>query len=318
MKPLPRPLLADARDRCGLITVADLRSHGIVGRARVALFESGQLLRVHRGVYKLASHPDCFEQRCLAACLAAPNAALSGPTAGRIIGLRKVFTEEIHVIAREAVHLAGVTAHRTELLGRADIETRGGLRVLRPGRLLCDLAAHLDEAALESVLEQMLDRRLLGIRAARSAAKQFIAPGRPGSRRLARVLESRSSWLKPVDSDLELRVWRALDARGLRLVRQYPVLLDSGVTVHLDLAQPEIRFGVEIDHITWHGGRLDVQRDKQRDRELMTIGWVVSRVTDEDVSIRLHATVDQLIEIAAHCASRTRNDGNSPEVQPWS
>src|SRR5262245_50240205 len=116
MKPIPRPLLVAARERHGLVTVADLTRHGVSGRARVSLFESGQLSLIHRGVYKLASHDDSFEQRCMAACLAAPHASLSGPTAARVWGLRRAFTEEIHIIARQTVHLVGVTAHRSDLL----------------------------------------------------------------------------------------------------------------------------------------------------------------------------------------------------------
>ena len=304
MKPLPRQLLADARLRHGLLTAPDLVAFGIVGRWRSSVLDSGLLVPVHRGVYRIASHADSFEQRCLAACLAAPDAALSGPTAGRLWGLRKVFTDDVHLIAGRTVQLEGVASHRTDLLGSHDVTERDGLRRLRPVRLFCDLAWHLDDAGLESVFEQMLDRRMLSVPAARAAARRFAARGRPGSVRLGRVIDSRSAWLKPVDSDLELRLWRALRTQGLVLERQHPVLLDSGVTVHLDLADPLVRFGVEVDHATWHGGRLDTQRDKRRDRELTRLGWTVSRVSDEDVDHRLDETVSQLIDIAARCAAR--------------
>jgi very-short-patch-repair endonuclease len=256
-------------------------------------------------VYRIASHADSYEQRCLAACLAAPDAALSGPTAGRLWGLRKVFTDDVHLIARRTVKLSGVATHKTDLLGSFDVTERHGFRLLRPGRLFCDLAWHLDESSLESVLEQMLDRGLLSIAGARAAARRFVARGRPGSVRLVRVLDSRPDWLQPVDSDLELRLWRALGRQGLHLERQYPVLLDSGVTVHLDLADPQAHFGVEVDHVTWHGGRLDTQRDKRRDRELARLGWTVSRVTDDDVDRRLAETVLQILDVAAACRSRS-------------
>jgi very-short-patch-repair endonuclease len=304
MKPLPRQLIALARHRSGLVTAKELTEHRVVGRTRQEMFETGTLVTVHRGVYRLSSHPETFHQRCHAACLAAPNASISGPTAGRLWQLRKVYTDEIHVIARHAIHLEGVTAHRTDLLGPGDSIVRNGIRTLRPARLLCDLASHLDESNLESVLEQMLDRGMLSIQSARSAAKRFVAPGRPGSLRIGRVLDGRADWLKPADSDLELRVWRSLSARGIRLGRQHPVLLDSGVTVHLDLAAPEILFAVEVDHVTWHGGRLDAQRDKRRDRELARLGWTVVRVTDEDIRVRFDETINELVDIATRCATR--------------
>jgi very-short-patch-repair endonuclease len=215
-----------------------------------------------------------------------------------------VFTEDVHILAERAIALEGVACHRTELWSERDIVERAGCRVLRPARLVCDLAAHLDEGALESVIEQVLDRELATMPMLRRHAERFIAPGRPGSVRLARVLESRPGWLRPVDSDLELRVWRALRDRGLPLDRQVRVELDGGEYVAIDLADRALRFGVEVDHVTWHGGRLDAQRDKRRDRGLARLGWSISRVTDEDLTLRFAETIDQLVAIVAQLARR--------------
>lgn len=304
MKPMPRPLLAAARAQQGLVTTEDLTRWGVVGRARSTAFDSGQLVPIHRGVYRMASHADSFEQRCLAALLAAPTAALSSRTGARVWDLRKVYTDDVHILARHAIQLEGVSAHRSDMFSERDVVVRKGLRVLRPPRLLCDLAWYLDDQSLESVFEQMLDRRMLTVQAARSIAREFVTSGRPGSARLARVLDSRPGWMKPVDSDQELILWEALQRRGHAYKRQVPVLLDSGITVHIDLALPSIRFGVEVDHVTWHGGRLDTQRDKQRDRGLAKLGWTISRVTDEDIGRRLGEVVTDLEEIARICTAR--------------
>ncbi len=297
MRPFPRPLLTLAQQRHGLVTAAELTKHGVLGRTRSATLESGLVVPVHRGVYRLGSHAESFEQRCLAACLAAPDACLSGPTAGRIWGLRKVRTDDVHLLARRRIHLLGVTAHRSDVFGPDDVTERGGLRLLRPVRLACDLAWFLSDPDLESVFEQMIDRRLAMVPALRAAARRFCGCGRPGSERLARVLESRPVWLKPADSDLEVQVRRGLAAAGFEFERQVPVVLDSGVTVHLDLADRAIKLGIEVDHVTWHGGRLDAQRDKGRDRGLARLGWTICRVTDDDVLNRYAATIAELVEI---------------------
>lgn len=298
MNDVPRSLSAVARDQLGLVTVDDLLRCEVGKRQRRRLFESGFLIAVHRGVLRVASHPVTFEQRCLAALLFAPDAVLSGPTAARVWGLRKVPTDDVHIVARPTIHVTEINAHHTDLLRDADIVLHRGLRVLRPARLLCDLAWHLDDAGLESVFEQMLDRRMLTVDTARRAARAFCTRGRPGSVRLARVLESRPAWLRPADSDLEVRLHRALAGVGLVLERQVMVEVDSGI-VAIDLADPVLKFGIEVDHATWHNGRLDVQRDKRRDRELTRIGWTMSRVTDDDVEARLGETVDQLVAIAS-------------------
>jgi hypothetical protein len=177
MHGLPRQLLIAARERHGLITVTELHEARVVGRARSNALADGLLVPVHRGVYRIGSHADSFEQRCLAACLAARGAVLAGPTAGRIMGVRKVFTDEIHVIARTTIQLRGVVAHRTDLLGPGDIEVRGDLRLLKPARLVCDLARHLDDAALESVIEQLIDRRLVSVPVLRAPPVALSAPG---------------------------------------------------------------------------------------------------------------------------------------------
>lgn len=297
MKPLPRELAAIARGRHGLLSASELLKYGIRGRTRTVMLETGTLVAVHRGVYRLGASPVTFEQRCHAALLAAPSAVISGRTAARLWGLRKVRTDDVHILSLSNVKLTGVHSHRTDLLTSSDWLMRAGLRCLRPGRLLCDLAWVLDDAALESVLEQMIERELLSIPAARAQARRFAAPGRSGSVRLGRVLDSRPTWLRPVDSDLELVVWRALDAAGLSMDRQYRLELDGGGVIHLDLACPTCRLGIEVDHVAWHGGRLDVQSDKRRDREAARIGWMVLRVTDEDIVERLAVVVDDILSV---------------------
>lgn len=305
MKPLSRQILASARAQDGIVTAEQLKLGGIVGRERCTALDSGLLVPVHRGIYALGGQSISFRQRCQAALLAAPGSALSGPTAGRFWSLRKVRTDEVHLIARRGFNLDGVAAHRTDLLGPGDIVQQDGCAVLRPSRLLCDLAWHLGEAELESVYEQMLDRGLVSVALARAAARRFVAPGRPGSVRLVRVLDARAAWLRPVDSDYELVLFRALAERGLRLDRQVRIVLDTGVAIHVDLGDPLSRFGIEVDHVTYHGGRLDVQADKRRDREVARLGWTISRVTDDDINNRLMETVDQLIDIASVVGART-------------
>ena len=43
---------------------------------------------------------------------------------------------------------------------------------------------------------------------------------------------------------------------GFVLVRQFEVELLNGSIIHLGGADPGRRFGVEVDHVTWHGPRV--------------------------------------------------------------
>jgi very-short-patch-repair endonuclease len=100
--------------------------------------------------------------------------------------------------------------------------------------------------------------------------------------------------MRSPDSDLELRLWRALAAAGESFERQQRVELDGGDVIQLDLACPECRLGIEVDHVTWHGGRIDVQSDKRRDRRAARVGWTMLRVTDDDIDSRLASVVDDI------------------------
>ncbi len=160
--PVPPAVLTHARAQYGLVTLAQLNKARVSRRRRTELLESRFLEPVHRGVYRLGSHDVGFEQSCLAACLALSDAVISGPSAGRLLGLRRMPTGLVHVLVKTRnTELDNVVIHRTTALSRADWTTRkeDGIRVLRPVRLAVDLARHLDDHDLESVIEQLIDRR---------------------------------------------------------------------------------------------------------------------------------------------------------------
>jgi very-short-patch-repair endonuclease len=58
-----------------------------------------------------------------------------------------------------------------------------------------------------------------------------------------------------------------------------------------------LRWAPEIDHVTWHGGRADAQRDKGRDRGLRGLGWEVERVTDQELRERCDDTIREVAEL---------------------
>jgi very-short-patch-repair endonuclease len=298
--PVPSDILTQARAQYGLVTLGQLNRARVSHRRRTELLSCRFLEPVHRGVYRLGSHDVGFEQSCLAACLALPDAVVSGPSAGRLLGLRRMPTGPVHVLTKaKPIELTDVIVHRTTTLGPADWMARedDGIRMLRPVRLAVDLARFLDDHDLESVIEQLIDRGLASIPALHACGRRLAGSGRDGIRRFGRVVNRRPVWNKPKDSDLEVRLFRALAANGVVLETQVRIDLGGGHWLHLDGADRERRFGVEVDHVTWHGGRLATQQDKWRDRQAMRLGWLVARVTDEDIEQRLNATVAEICEI---------------------
>lgn len=298
---LPRSLTRDIRRRHGVVTRPELIAGGVSPAKIRRHLENGALVSLHRGMYRLGFTPDTLESRALAACLANERVVVSHLTAGRLHHLRRVGDDDIvHVMVQaDRIPLtSAVVVHRTRSLLPIDVMKRAdGIRLTTPLRTAFDLASMLGDLDVESIVEQLLDRRIVTPPDLHAIGRRLARSGRNGSARFARVVGGRPSWSKPADSHLEVRVWRALNRTGVTgLVRQHRVELENGSVVFIDVAQPDCRWGLEIDHVTWHGGRIDAGRDKARDRALRRLGWTIERVTDTEVERSLQVLIVELLE----------------------
>ena len=289
-------------DHHGVADRATLRRLGlspdqIDHRARVGL-----LVRIHHGVYRSTQWPETEIGRCIAACMAAPSAVISHGSAARLWGLRRCGTNDIHVSIplQRTWRADGVVVHRTGTLERSDIVRRAdGIRLTNPVRTVCDVAALVSDEDLASVIEQVLDEHRVRYATIARTAYRLIGRGWPASTRLRAVLEGRPDGAAPHDSHLELRLARALVRAGLpEPVRQLPITLLDGMTIHADLAYPARRLVIEIDHRTWHSG-AQAALDKRRDRLVRLAGYSTVRVTDDDLRQRFASTVDEVVAIHA-------------------
>ncbi len=257
--------------------------------------------RCHDGVYRLTTSPDTFESRCAAACAAEPLAIVTGSAAARLWRFRHVFHPDnpIVLVEHDSNPLSGnVELQRSNVLDDTDRVARpDGIVVASPPRAWFDCARHIDDQRFEMLTEWVLDHHasvptLWGLR------RRLAARGRPGLARVNRVLSQREAWQRPAGSGLEHRTIQALERAGVRgIVRQHPIKLYNGVVIHPDGALPDMKWALEIDHATWHGGRLDAQRDKSRDRTLRRVGWQVDRVTDVELNQHFDRTIHELAQI---------------------
>ncbi len=263
------------------------------------LVEAGVLVVEHKQVYRVATSPDSFESRCAAACAADPSAIVTGVAARPAWQFRHVWLPEVPhlLVAHDRTPITrNVVLRRSNVSGGDAVVRPDGIRVACPPRAWFDCARDLDDERFERLTEWVLDRHANVLTLWRTA-QRLQARGRPGLARVKRVMSRRADWQKPADSGLELRVLTALEARGIVLVRQHPLVLPNGITIHPDGADPSIRWALEIDHVTWHGGRLDAQRDKTRDRQARLLGWEVERVTDQELAEDFNGTIDQIVTL---------------------
>ena len=195
--------------------------------------------------------------------------------------------------------IPGVRILRSCDLPECDIVRRAdGIAVTSPPRTAFDAAWTLSNDDLESLVEHGIHRGNFTLATLWALGRRVRRRGRPGSARFGEVLAARDPAHRPVESDYELRLERALRKRGFpRFVRQFCLEISPGRVIHPDLGLPDVGFFVEVDHLTWHGGRLATDFDCQRDLEIEALGHHVERVTDVAIDRHLGATVEALWRI---------------------
>ena len=267
---------------------------GMTSRQLHDRLESGLLVPVHQGVYRLAGAARSSEQALLAACMAAGRGAVaSHRSAAALWALRGVEadTPEIAFPGTRRPELRGVLVHRTDRLDPIDVSRRRRIPVTTPARTLLDLGAVVPALVVESALEDALMRGLVTFALLTATLERLGGPGRNGAGVLRALVEERDPATAPTQSVLEDRLFQLLRRAGLpEPVRQYQV---AGVL--LDGAYPDLRLGLEADSRIWHGGRLDVQRNSDKANRLLAHGWGVLHFTWFDLT-RRHGYVVESVE----------------------
>jgi very-short-patch-repair endonuclease len=206
--------------------------------------------------------------------------------------------------ARHPLTSSTIRVHRSAVLGASHVRTRkDGIRVTSPARTLFDLSGVIGNDRLESAIEHALRLGLVTVPDLWAVGRELACRGRVGSGRFVRMLHARPDHRNPVDSNLELVLERALVGAGLpKPERQFELRLRNGHKIHPDLAWPEIRLAIEVDHVEWHGGIVAIMNDHARDRQVALLGWSVERVTDGEIKTRLRSVVADLSQL--HSARR--------------
>jgi hypothetical protein len=301
MSDLTPRALAILRVQHGHATTSQLDEAGVHRRARLRLIEAEVLTPVYKSVVRIESAPSTLESRCVALCLSHPSGFVTGPTAGRLLGLRRVVKPEpIHFAVRHGVHLEAheeAVLHQTTSIRPSDIRRRNdGITTASPARLAFDLAATMSVGDHASIVEQLLRDRHCSMEELGAMARRLCHPRRRGSHRFLRNLMARGD--RPAaESHPEIVLGDALRARGVPVVPQVASLvLPDGSKIRIDLAVPEARWAVEIDVHPDHLLLEGTTRDKRRDRKCHLIAWQVERVTELDL-LDLPSLLDELVAL---------------------
>ena len=285
----------------GVISAAQLRSSGLSARSIERLEHVGSIELVIRGAYKSASLELDELGRCSAVCVARATTTIAGPTAGRLWGFRRLpHDQRIHVIAPPASNPAivnWVVPYRTAAIHPEDVVERpDGIAVTTRQRTAFDLARHLDDDSLLSVIEQAMHDGRLDEQTMRDVALDWISPQRPWVWRYLRALDRRLSG-GPAESHPEVVVAAALEAAGIHgLVRQYELKIPGYGPARFDLAVPRLRWAIEVDVHPTHDETVGRARDRRRDAAASIAGWSTRRLDratyEHDLEPWIHDTVE--------------------------
>ena len=287
------------RAQHGLVTRAQVIGAGWSAsgvRRRVA---AGRLVVVRPGVYRLAGVPVTWEQRLLAAVLAAgPGAVASHRSAARLWGLMDDDAVEVTVLAGRRPRLPEAVVHRSGDLSQDPPVRRSGIPVTSPLRLLVDLGSVVRASVLEDVLDRALERRLVTVAGAERVLDRLAGRGRAGAGALRVVLDERALGADRPDSVLEARMARLLRAADLpTAVFQHDVRRGGAFVARVDFAYPDVRLAIEVDGWASHSSPRALQSDLARQNALVALGWTVLRFTWPDVVRRPGEVASQVARV---------------------
>lgn len=193
---LPTEVLEHFATHHGVATRTQLIDLGLTEGRIIGLRHAGTLVQVLKGVYRIPVVPFDEAARCVAVCAAHDDAVICGPTAGRLWELRRIPADHrIHAIVkprRQPSIESWVRPYRTAAIRDDDIVERGdGIRVTSRARTALDLARHVNDTDLLSIIEQVARDGHLSDEELRRVAVDFVSKRRPWLARYLLQLDRR-------------------------------------------------------------------------------------------------------------------------------
>jgi very-short-patch-repair endonuclease len=278
----------------GVIARPELLALGVSQRQIEWMLTCGELVHVHRGVYRHAAAPRSYDQRVHAGLVATgPDAVASHRSALVLHGARNFSADlvELSTTARSRSRRTGMIVHRTSLLERRHVCIRRGLRVTTPARTLVDAATVMAPQLVARFAQDWLANRVTRVDELNTVLDEL--PTRNGAASFRRALEAVD--LRGADSVPEARLGVVLNAAGIPPTLHHLVTVETGDTFELDWAYPSARVGLEVDGYGIHLRSFDAfEKDRFRRNEIEVVGWHVLNFTRRMVRNRPSQVVDQV------------------------
>lgn len=275
-----------AAEQHGLMTEADAEEAGVDRATIVQLVDAGTWQVVRPGVFRRKAKTQTEEQQLRALCLWLGEAktVVSHRSAGRLLGLKLEAPElEVTTSLDNGVDAPGAIVHRSRAMEEDDRKRFRGILVTTGARTVIDLAGLLPEEELAFVVEEAWRKQIATPQFVRKRLKVLAKKGRRIGA-LREILKDCDTRSKPLESALEVKVWRMLKRSGLPLPKpNYEFRDDFGQPGHVDFAYPNCDLAIECDGFEFHNNPQAFEDDRLRAQRLAAVGWRVMPLTWKQV-----------------------------------
>jgi very-short-patch-repair endonuclease len=284
-----------ARAQNGAIGGDQLRAAGMTRGAIRGRVRRGRLVRVFQDVY-VVGDPELMPLALPTAALLSlgEDAVLSHHSAAAIWGLTEPGprTIDVTVIRRNPSPRRDVRLHRVKQLDPRDITTRSYVRVTSLARTAIDFAAEASTSERHHAFAEARAKLRLTDPALRAALDRLPA-NNPGASIVRSMLKSGETY----DRSKAERIMRTL-CRQAQLPQPLVNFQLHGFLV--DFLWPDANLIVEVDGHGTHGTRRAFENDRRRDQVHAAAGFVVMRVTWEQLRNEPLAVIVRIAQALAH------------------
>lgn len=273
-----------AENQGGLVAAEQLVDMGLNRQAIKRRRDSGLLIEVLPGVYRLAGAPANWFLFVRATHMwLRDRGVLSHLSAAALQSLIEGTPRPIDVSTTGYLRSphANIRVRRVVELETRDLRWFDGMRITNATRTVIDLAGVLDRGRLDHVIDEARRRRLIAERPIREALERLGRQGRSGAGLMAKILEEGEFQLPVPGSPFERKLLHFFDAHLFpQPERQYEILDQRGdLVARVDFAYPDLMVAIECDGRKHHFGVREWEDDVERRSRLAALGWRVIHIS---------------------------------------
>jgi very-short-patch-repair endonuclease len=169
-----------------------------------------------------------------------------------------------------------LVVHESTRIDESDIELVDGIPVMRPERVVLELAGLRPYPRyVEAVIQAARRKRLISYESTVAVFNRHARRGLRGVTALRTVLEQWDPSQRATESNMETLLLQILrDGGHPNAIPQFEITDDRGfVVARVDMALPEWLIAVEYDSKQEHSDEFQLARDARRRNSVVAAGW---------------------------------------------